>query len=336
MCDKEVQGADFWARIPAVVEVFMTNHVGIVSDLRFCDHRVPPSFPESPERIRAIDAALRASGLLANSFPIQPRPATDTEILRAHTEEFLERLNDTDWSSATFFDEEEVPVSPETFNTARHAAGSVIEAIDAVMGGAVSSAFCAVRPPGHHAESNHAMGFCLLNNVAIGTRHLLHHHGIDRVLVLDWDLHHGNGTQEILQADRRVMFCSLHGHPDQVYPNTGYEDETGEHGGTVLNVPLLPGTSDRSYREAFEKIVLPAAAQYRPQFILVSAGFDAHKDDPMEVLKLETETYAWMTHKLLEIAKASANGRLVSVLEGGYNIEALAASVVAHVGALSK
>ena len=313
----------------------MSSNFGLLSDLRFTEHRVPLGFPESGDRVTEIHSALRQSGLAKQSLILPPRIATDGEITGAHTPQYLQRLKSTDWSTATFFDSEEVPASPRTLDTALLAAGSVVGAIDSVMAGEIRTAFCSVRPPGHHATEDEASGFCLLNNVAIGARHLLHKYGLERVLILDWDVHHGNGTQQIVEADPKVMFCSLHGDPSSVYPMTGFRHERGVGGGHVLNVPLMPGTSDAEYRSAFEKIVVPALRKYEPQFVLVSAGFDAHKDDPMEVLKLNTDTYAWMTHELVQVANDFAKGRLVSVLEGGYNLKALAESVVAHVQVLA-
>ena len=224
-------------------------------------------------------------------------------------------------------------LSQESFDIALLAAGGLVQAVDAVMSGTVDNAFCAVRPPGHHAERSVAMGFCLINNVAVAARHLIEDHRLERVLILDWDVHHGNGTQHSFEDDPKVLYISIHGHPGILYPGTGYEHERG-HGageGFTLNIPIVPPGGDGVWRKAFDEKVLPKIDWYKPQFVLVSAGFDAHKLDPLGPLELETQSYGWMTDCLIDMAKLHCGGKLVSVLEGGYHLQALADSVCLHV-----
>ena len=201
------------------------------------------------------------------------------------------------------------------------------------MAGQINNAFCAVRPPGHHAERDCSMGFCMFNNIALAADRLLTRHGLERVLIVDFDVHHGNATQHTFEAEPRVMFISIHGHPNWVYPGTGYTTERGlgEGEGFTLNVPLMPNSTGADYRQAFQDKIMPAGERYKPQFVLVSAGFDAHRLDPLAPLSLETEDFSWMTRWILDLAYRHCQGRLVSVLEGGYHLSALAACTVGHV-----
>jgi acetoin utilization deacetylase AcuC-like enzyme len=296
-----------------------------------------PGHPERPERLYAIEQALTASGLLDRCTRLALREATDCDIERVHRAPYIERVAQACQRGAAYIDTPDSSICGESYALARRAAGSVLEAVDQVMGGAVQNAFCPVRPPGHHAMSDHSMGFCLFNNIAIAADHLIHHHGLRRVLILDWDVHHGNGTQATFEHRRDVLFVSLHGHPSWVYPGTsGWENETG-HGdgeGYTLNVAMEPGVGDAAYREAFNNRVEPLVASYRPEFVLISAGFDAHAADPLAPIELEDDSYAWMTRSLMDTAARYAKGRLVSVLEGGYDLGALARCVALHVAHL--
>jgi acetoin utilization deacetylase AcuC-like enzyme len=210
------------------------------------------------------------------------------------------------------------------------AAGALVAAVDAVMQGAASRAFCAVRPPGHHATPDAAMGFCLFNNVAVAAAHALAAYGLKRVAIADFDVHHGNGTQDIFQREPRVLFISSHQSP--LYPGTGSVEERGA--GNIVNAPLSPGDGSYEFRELWDGALLPRLHAFKPQLVLVSAGFDAHRNDPLADIRLQTEDYAWITERLVDLARAHAGGRLVSTLEGGYDLTALAASVSAHVSAL--
>jgi acetoin utilization deacetylase AcuC-like enzyme len=217
------------------------------------------------------------------------------------------------------------------------AAGTAVQAVDDVMAGRIDNAFCAVRPPGHHAERHMSLGFCLFNNIAVAAQHLIDDHGLTRVLILDWDVHHGNGTQHTFEADPRVLFISLHGHPGIVYPGTGYAHERGKGPGEgfTINIPMLPPSSDSEWHLAFAEKVLPAADRFRPEFVLVSCGFDAHRLDPLAPLELSTDIFGWMTDRALELARTHGHGRLVSLLEGGYHLQALADCACLHVERLS-
>jgi acetoin utilization deacetylase AcuC-like enzyme len=223
----------------------------------------------------------------------------------------------------------------ESYDAALLAAGAVLQAVDGVMKGELSAAFCAVRPPGHHAESEAAMGFCLFNNIAIGARYAQKKYGVERVAILDWDVHHGNGTQEIFYADDSVFYISLHQYP--YYPGTGAANETGTGNGEglTLNCPMAAGSGWKEYEEAFRSKILPALHKFQPHLVMISAGFDAHKDDPLAHIQLTEDSFAEMTNMMMEIASKYCNGKIISVLEGGYDLQALARSVEKHVHALA-
>ena len=254
-------------------------------------------------------------------------------VSRVHDEAYVQRLKRACAEGLPHVDTVDSVICTESFHIAQLAAGTVINAVDDVMAGRIDNAFCAIRPPGHHAERNLSMGFCLLNNIAIAARHLLDEHGLSRVLILDWDVHHGNGTQHAFEADPRVLFISLHGHPGIVYPGTGYEHErgVGEGEGFTINIPMPPPAGDAEYRRAFDETILPTVEKFDPQFVLISAGFDAHRLDPLAPLELETGSYGWMTDDLLDVARRHCVGRFVSILEGGYHLDALAECVTLHI-----
>ena len=224
-------------------------------------------------------------------------------------------------------------MSPGSFEAALRAAGGAVHAVDEVVGGKAANAFVAVRPPGHHAETARPMGFCLFNNAAIAARYAQKRHGLERTAIVDFDVHHGNGSQEIFWSDRTVMYSSTHQMP--LYPGTGAVSERGEHN-TVVNAPLRPGDGGEKFREAMETRILPRLREFKPELIVISAGFDAHRRDPLANLQLVEEDFGWATRKLMEVADASAGGRVVSTLEGGYDLEGLANSVAAHVTALMR
>ncbi|MBI4717473.1 MAG: histone deacetylase [Planctomycetes bacterium] len=306
---------------------------GIVQDERFQRHSTGPGHPERPERLAAIAAKLAAEGLTDSCRRIEVAAVDLERVYRVHTPSYVERLNRACAAGESFIDVLDSAICPESFDIARLAAGGVLAAVDEVMAGRVTNAFCAVRPPGHHAERDMSMGFCLFNNIALAAQHLLEVHGLERVLILDWDVHHGNGTQHAFESDPRVLFISLHGHPGIVYPGTGYAEERGKGAGEgfTINIPILPPGWDDVWRRAFDETVLPAAERFAPQFVFVSAGFDAHRLDPLAPLELETESYGWMTRELTGVASRHGAGRLVSVLEGGYHLGALADCVALHV-----
>ena len=306
---------------------------GLGQDEAFQRHHTGAGHPERPQRLAAVRAALAERGLAEACRPVPVSPIDMEFVRRLHSDVYLDRLRQACRDNRPYIDVPDSGICPESYEIARMAAGTVVNAVDEVMAGRLDNAFCAVRPPGHHAEHHMSMGFCLFNNVAVVARHLLDDHGLSRVLILDWDVHHGNGTQHTFESDPRVLFVSIHGHPAVVYPGTGmaYERGRGEGEGFTLNLPMLPPSSDLEWQRAFDDPILPRVQEFAPQFVLVSAGFDAHRRDPLAPLELETECFAWMTKEILRVAHDHCEGRLVSVLEGGYDLEALSDCVAVHV-----
>ncbi len=263
---------------------------------------------------------------------IEPRGVDESWLRRVHAPNYIEEFRYACAHGAEFVDSPECPVVRQTFEVALLAVGGVMEAVDAVMTERLRNAFCAVRPPGHHAERSHAMGFCFFNNVAIAAEYLRAKYELERVVILDWDVHHGNGTQHHFEGDPNVLYVSIHQDPRTLFPGTGWAHEVGvgEGVGATLNVPMMPASGDREYRQAFESKILPAISAFRPDFVLISAGFDAHREDPLSHIMLSTECFGWMTVRIRELSDAVCDGRLVSVLEGGYDLPALADSVQIH------
>ena len=286
-----------------------------------------PGHPERPDRLRAIEQVLKAdefSALLRESAPLAAREA----ILRAHQEDYLEAIETASPSEGYARLDGDTVMNPSTLEAALRAAGAACRAVDAVMGGVCDNAFVAMRPPGHHAETATPMGFCFFNNAAIAARRAQAAHGAERVAIMDFDVHHGNGSQEIFWADPTVMYSSTHQMP--LYPGTGAKSETGDHD-NIVNAPLRAGDGGAQFRDAMETVILPRLHAFRPDLVIVSAGFDAHKRDPLANLNLLEEDFGWATAKLMDVADKHAGGRLVSLLEGGYDLEGLARSVAAHV-----
>jgi acetoin utilization deacetylase AcuC-like enzyme len=309
--------------------------VGYVWDARFKQHDTGKGHPESAERLDAIDRAVASSSLKQRLTRIPPRMCAERWLLAAHGADYLKLAQAAIGSGQTVLPTGDTTVSAASFDTAGLAAGSVLAACDAVLSGQVQSAFCAVRPPGHHATTNRGMGFCMFNNVAIAARYLRLQHGIQRILIVDWDVHHGNGTYAILKQDPHVFQFHLHQSP--LYPGTGRIEEQGEGPGKgfTINNPLPAGAGINEILPLFQKKLLPAMETFRPQFILISAGFDAHQADPLGGLKLTTADYARLTGLVCDLAERHCGGRIVSVLEGGYNLTALGDSVVAHLQVLA-
>jgi acetoin utilization deacetylase AcuC-like enzyme len=284
--------------------------------------------PECPERLDVINDYLLSHGLLDLMPTYQAPAATQQQLLRAHTAHHLAEIEALAPMQGHVQVDPDTSMNAYTLTAARHAAGAVVLATDLVILGEAASAFCAVRPPGHHAERDAAMGFCIFNNVAVGIRHAQRHHGIKRIALIDFDVHHGNGSEDIFAGDDEVLMVSTFQHP--LYPYLGEIPK----GSNMLNVPLAP----RTYGDAMKKVVeerwLPALEKFQPELIYISAGFDAHRDDDMANLGWVEADYAWITARLLEVANRHASGRIVSTLEGGYALPALARSVAAHVGVL--
>jgi acetoin utilization deacetylase AcuC-like enzyme len=294
------------------------------------DHRTPPGHPERADRIRAIERLLEAerfSSLLREQAPL----ATDEQIGRVHPQAYLDALRTAAPREGFVRVDADTTLSPGTMEAALRGAGAAARAVDEVMTGTVRNAFVAMRPPGHHAERAMPMGFCFFNNAAVAARHAQAAHGAERVAVLDWDVHHGNGTQDIFWSDPTVLYASTHEMP--LYPGTGARSERGEHG-TVVNAPLRAGDDGEVFREALRTAVLPRMEAFGPDLIVISAGFDAHWRDPLANLRLVEADFAWATREVTAIAERRCGGRVVSLLEGGYDLDGLAKSVAAHVATL--
>jgi acetoin utilization deacetylase AcuC-like enzyme len=291
-------------------------------------HEMGAHHPESPERLRAVLAAIEAAGLARRLKAVEAPLATREQLLRVHDPEHVDFVFDSAPESSYAYLDPDTSMNPKSLSAALRAAGAVARATDLVMSGEAQSAFCAVRPPGHHATPGRPMGFCLFNNVAVGAAHALEAHGLQRVAVLDFDVHHGNGTEDAFHEDPRVMLCSTFQHP--YYPYCG-SDSGNDH---IVNVPLPAMTDGEGFREAVEKVWMPALERFKPELVFVSAGFDAHREDPLAYLNLEDEDYRWVTEKLVDVARRHAKGRVVSTLEGGYNTVALGRCVVEHLEAL--
>jgi acetoin utilization deacetylase AcuC-like enzyme len=295
-------------------------------DEAYLNHEMPAGHPERADRISRLlnhEALYEKPGVVRMGTG---RKATREELLLVHTAAHVDRIAATGGKPHVSFDPD-THTSKLSYETALLAVGGVLDIVDAVVRREVGRGFALVRPPGHHAEDDRAMGFCLFNNVAVAARYIIERHGLERVLVVDWDVHHGNGTQQIFYDDDRVLYVSLHQYP--LYPATGAADETGvgRGEGFTINVPVPPGCGDDEYLSAMRTVVVPAAKKFEPQFVLVSAGFDAHRDDPLAAMRVTEAGFAAMTSLVLDIAARFCDGRMVAVLEGGYDLEALARSV---------
>lgn len=293
------------------------------------NHVTPPGAPEQVARLHHILGALEDLDLVRAEAP----KAADADLLRCHPQSHLDAIAASIPAQGFRALDGDTSVSPGSLTAAYRAAGGAVKAVDMVLGGDVRNAFVATRPPGHHAEQETAMGFCLFGNVAIAAKHALDHHGLSRVAVVDFDVHHGNGTQALLQDDPRALVVTSQQMP--LWPGTGEASDRGPHG-TVVNLPLPPGSDGAHAIDVYKTRVLPALKEHKPELILISAGFDAHQDDPLANLNWSTEDFSKMTQMILKTAQELCNGRVVSVLEGGYDLDALAASARAHVQELIK
>jgi len=302
----------------------------LISHPACLDHQNPMGHPERPERLRAIEQALEHERFQSLAREQAPR-AADEIVALAHPMEYIEAIRNASPANGLVRLDADTSMSPGSLEAALRAVGGVTLAVDEVMNRKAANAFVAMRPPGHHTETARPMGFCLFNNAAIAARYAQKRYEIERAAIVDFDVHHGNGSQDIFWADKTVMYCSTHEMP--LYPGTGAISERGEHD-TIVNAPLSAGDGGDVFREAFETLILPRLHDFKPDLLIISAGFDAHTRDPLANLNLVEADYAWVTKKLMEIADKSAQGRVVSVLEGGYDLQGLSRSVAAHVAAL--
>ncbi|HAU43056.1 MAG TPA: histone deacetylase [Gammaproteobacteria bacterium] len=304
------------------------------SDPRFQNHATGQGHPERSSRLAHTLDHLQAKEWFASLKTVEAVRCETEWLARVHHRQLIERARASCEQGLPYLDTPDVAISAESFEVARLAAGTVLNLADEVAHGRVDNGFALVRPPGHHAEHNAALGFCLFNNIAIAARYLQDQHGLEKILIVDWDVHHGNGTQHLFEEDPSVFYVSTHQYPH--YPGTGAYSETGTGAGkgATLNCPMNAGAGNETYTQAFTETILPAIDAFGPDMILISAGFDAHQADPLGSINLTTEHYAWMTRRLMECADHHCNGRILSVLEGGYDLDALALSVAVHIGTL--
>jgi acetoin utilization deacetylase AcuC-like enzyme len=296
------------------------------------NHLTPLGHPERPERLRAVEHALEAEKF--QSLARVQAPTAPFEIIAlCHPMDYIMQIREASPREGMVRLDADTSMSPGSFEAALRAVGGAIHAVDEVVTKKAANAFVATRPPGHHAETARPMGFCFFDNAAIAARYAQDHHGIARAAIVDFDVHHGNGSQEIFWADKTVMYCSTHQMP--LFPGTGAIGESGEHN-NVVNAPLRPGDGGEAFRAAFENRILPRLRDFKPELIVISAGFDAHMRDPLANLNLVEADFVWATQKVMEVADQCADGRVVSLLEGGYDLEALASSAAAHVTALMR
>ena len=309
------------------------NKTGFLYDERYHQHQTGRYHPEVPERLARIYQGIQEAGLLSQLTRIEARPAEMKWIELVHDRSYIQRFEAACKNGQCIFDSPDNQMCAQTYETALLAVGGILDVVDRLMAGNLDNAFCAVRPPGHHAETNKAMGFCYFNNVAIAARYLQNRYGIARVGIVDFDVHHGNGTQHIFEGDSTVFYYSIHEHPSFAYPGTGRDFERGKDFGYgyTKNTPVLPGQGDAEYKHLIQKDLIPAFKAFKPEVILVSAGFDAHEDDDMSDIKLSTDAFSWIMENVVAMARQHSRGRVISILEGGYSLKRLPELAANHV-----
>ncbi|MFY9897735.1 MAG: histone deacetylase family protein [Xanthobacteraceae bacterium] len=302
----------------------------LITHPAFLEHLTPLGHPERPDRLRAIERALEAEKFQTLARSQAPLASLET-IALCHPMEYISEVREASPREGLIHLDADTAMSPGTFEAALRAAGGAIHAVDEVLTKKAANAFVAARPPGHHAETARPMGFCLFDNAAIAARYSQQRYGVASAAIIDFDVHHGNGSQEIFWSDKTVMYCSTHQMP--LFPGTGAVGETGEHN-TIVNAPLRPGDGGTAFRAAFETRLLPRLEEFRPELVIISAGFDAHMRDPLANINLAEADFIWATQKIMDLADGCAGGRVISLLEGGYDLQALGNSVAAHVATL--
>jgi len=302
----------------------------LISHPAFLEHLTPLGHPERPDRLRAIERALEAEKFQTLARSQAPLASLET-IALCHPMDYIIEVREAAPREGLIHLDADTAMSPGTFEAALRAAGGAIHAVDEVLTKKAANAFVAARPPGHHAETARPMGFCLFDNAAIAARYAQQRYGVASAAIVDFDVHHGNGSQQIFWSDKTIIYCSTHQMP--LFPGTGAVGETGEHN-TIVNAPLRPGDSGTAFRAAFETRILPRVSEFRPELVIISAGFDAHMRDPLANINLAEADFIWATQKLMDLADSCAGGRVVSLLEGGYDLQALGNSVAAHVATL--
>ena len=318
---------------------------GLLYHPRCLDHDPGPGHPEKPERLMAIMQHLETQPWFSRCVRRFDPAATDSTrwkksieewICEVHSADYLRRAEEACRWGRRCLDTPDVGISEDSFDVAKLTVGGALTLADEVMSGNIQNGFAALRPPGHHAEKDYAMGFCLFNNIAILARYLQGQHGLDKILILDWDVHHGNGTQHTFEEDPSVLYVSLHQYP--FYPGTGAASETGIGcgKGATLNCPMPAGSGDEDYCAAFREKILPKIGEFKPEAVLISAGFDAHAQDPLAHIQLSTGFFAWLSERMMETADKFSAGRLISLLEGGYNLKVLPECVASHLEVLSR
>ncbi|MBT8339621.1 MAG: histone deacetylase [Desulfatitalea sp.] len=309
------------------------KRTGFLYDQRFLLHDTGAHHPERAERLQAIVRGLTEAGLMSELVMITARHADMRWLQTVHSEGYIRRFEEVCLAGHRMLDCQDNQMCPDTWDAAQLAAGGTIEAARMIMAGEIDNAFCAVRPPGHHAERERAMGFCYFNNVAVAAKYLQAEWGVERIGIIDFDVHHGNGTQHMFESDPTVFYYSIHQHPSFCFPGTGreFEQGLGDGNGFTKNSPVLPGQGDETYRQLIEKDMLPLLSAFEPQFLIVSAGFDAHRDDEMADMRLTNRGFEWIIRCIVQLAETHASGKLLSVLEGGYSLERLPELAADHV-----
>ncbi len=309
------------------------RRTGFLYDERFLMHYTGPEHPETADRLLAAYRGVEEAGLLPHLIQLKASPVKVKWIETVHSPKYIMRFEEACMFEMDEFEHPDNKICKDSYDIALLAVGGILNAAKALMEGEIDNAFCAVRPPGHHAEPNKALGFCYFNNIAIAARYLQMEWGIERIGIIDFDVHHGNGTQHVFETDPAVFFYSIHEHPSFSFPGTGREFENGydEGLGYTLNSPMVPGGGDNEYMDCIERVMIRGFHKFKPQFLLVSAGFDAHRDDDMADMTLSTEGFSWIMHKIMEIADSYAGGRVISILEGGYCLARLPELIANHV-----